>query len=144
MCHSAPHFRRPAAATHRERGTAIPRSVTGRPERRTNRRRPGAWLALLALALQIGFGTTHSAWHFDHLVGHLGPFSASDSDIAADGIAASGPRDRRHAPGAPNGPDLDHCAVGLGLLAGASFVIAGPAPLPVPTGADPTRLEAPF
>jgi hypothetical protein len=116
--------------------------VIGRLERKTNRRPLGAWLALLALALQIGFGTAHSAWHFDHLVGPLGPFGASDGEIAVHGIAAGSPRNMPPAPIAPKKPYLDHCAIGLGLLAGASFLVAGPASLPVPTDADPAYLGA--
>jgi hypothetical protein len=137
-----PRFRHIAASAHCERGAAIRRFVTGRPERKTNRRRFGAWLALLALALQIGFGTAHSARHFDHLVGYLGPFGASGGEIAAHGIAAGGSQNTPPAPTTPKKPDLDHCAIGLGLLASVSFLDAGPAPLPVPTGADPAHLEA--
>jgi hypothetical protein len=129
-------FCAPAVTADRERDAVIRRSVTGRPEPKWNRYRFGAWLALLALALQVGFATEHSARHFDHLVGPLG--------ASSHGIAASGALDRHKgsSPCPPASPDLDHCAIGLGLLAGASVVLAGSAPLPAPTGIDPAYLEA--
>jgi hypothetical protein len=99
------------------------------PKREAGKRRLGAWLALIALAFQVGFGTAHSAWHFDHLVGALG---GSDHRIAV-GDSRSG----QPAPGAPASPDLDHCAIGLGLLAAGNFIIAGPMQLPVPTCVEP-------
>jgi hypothetical protein len=99
------------------------------PKRKANRRRLGAWLALIALALQIGFSTAHSAWHFDHLVGLLG---GSDQRIAA-----SDSRSGQPSPDTPVSPDLDHCAIGLGLLAAGNGIIAGATPLPVPTRVEP-------
>lgn len=102
-------------------------------KREAIRRRPGAWLALISLLLQIGFGTAHTARHFDHLVGGFG---GSGNEIAA------GLQDDQPVPGAPAGSDLDRCAIGLGLLASANFVTVGPMPLPVPTAADPLYLEA--
>ena len=108
--------------------------MTSRPDRELRRHRLGAWLALLALALQIGFGTAHSAWHFDHLVG---VFGGSDHPIAASGNPSDQP-----SPGAPSSPDLDRCAVGLGLLAGGSAIIAGLLPLHVPTCVTAVSLHA--
>ncbi len=93
-------------------------------KREAIRRRPGAWLALISLLLQIGFGTAHTARHFDHLVGGFG---GSGNEIAV------GLQDDQPVPGAPAGSDLDRCAIGLGLLASANFVTVGPMPLPVPT-----------
>ena len=52
-----------------------------------------------------------------------------------------GPAPGRRRPGSP---DLDHCAICLGLLASANFVAAAPTPLPVPAGADLVYLEAAF
>jgi len=95
------------------------------PKREAGKRRLSAWLALIALAFQVGFGTAHSAWHFDHLIGPLG---GSDHRVAL-GDSRSG----QPAPGAPASPDLDHCAIGLGLLAAGNGIIAGAMPLLVPT-----------
>jgi hypothetical protein len=108
--------------------------VTSQPDRELGKRRLGACLALLALALQIGFGTAHSAWHFDHLVG---AFGGSDHRVVASGKESGQPL-----PGAPGNPDLDRCAVRLGLLAGGSAVIAGPLPLPIPTCVAAVGLHA--
>ncbi len=97
-------------------------------------RRPvGAWLALVALAFQLAFGTAHTAWHFDHLVGALAGFDQE-----------SGARNPQPGPfpGGHGSPDIDHCAVGLGLLAGASGIIAGSAPVLVPTRVEPARPQA--
>jgi hypothetical protein len=99
------------------------------PKRKAARRRLGAWLALIALAFQVGFGTAHSAWHFDHLVGPLGGFDHR--------IAVGDSRSGQPAPSAPASPDLDYCAIGLGLLAAGNFIIAGPMQLPVPTRVEP-------
>jgi hypothetical protein len=107
-----------------------------------DKRRLGAWLALLALALQIGFSTAHSAWHFDHLVGHLAPFSGTDNEVAAHGITPGDPRNLPPGSPAPKTPDLDHCAIGLGLLASANFIAAGSTPLAIPTDAGHIHLEA--
>ena len=129
-----PRFRCPEAPGHQERGAAIGGNVSEGRKREAIRRRPGAWLALISLLLQIGFGTAHTARHFDHLVGGFG---GSGNEIAA------GLQDDQPVPGAPAGSDLDRCAIGLGLLASANFVTVGPMPLPVPTGADPSTSKQP-
>jgi hypothetical protein len=89
------------------------------------RRRVGAWLAVVGLLLQAGLGAAHSARHFDHLVGH--PFLAAAvaaSELSADPGCPS--------PATPGSPDLDHCAIGLGLAAAGNGVLptAGTVPLP--------------
>lgn len=96
----------------------------------------GAWLALLGLLLQVGLGATHSARHFDHLVGPLG---AADPALAA-GELPGGPV--APSPDGPTPPGLDHCAIGLGLAAAANIVLADPAPTPLRPDFEVARLEA--
>lgn len=132
-CLVRPAFPQPCRL-RRERDAALGRSVISRPEPEAGKRRLGVWLALLALAFQVGFSTAHSAWHFDHLVGPLG---GSDHRTAA-GDSPSG----QPSPGAPASPDFDHCAIGLGLLAAGSGIIAGAMPLPVPTRVEPVSPSA--
>jgi len=89
-------------------------------------RRFRAWLALVSLVLQIGFATAHAARHFDHLVGPLG---------TANPAIAAGELHRTPAAPPPDGPatpGLDHCAIGLGLAAAGSVVLADAGLVPLP------------
>ena len=92
------------------------------------RRRFGAWLAVASLLLQIAFATGHSARHFDHLVGAI--------DRTGNGLGVDTSKGAPASPGpaSPVGRDLDHCAVGLGLAATASAILANAEPLPLSPG----------
>ena len=84
------------------------------------RRRCGTWLALAGLFLQVWLTTAHSAWHFDHLVG---PVVGHGSALA---VAMVTSEHGSPSPDTPASPDLDHCAVGLGLAAAGHGVLARP------------------
>lgn len=98
--------------------------------------RAGAWLAVVGLALQILLGTAHSARHFDHLVGSPG----RTHDVAFGDAAQSGPESP---PGnGPVVPELDRCAIGLGLAAGGCGVLADPGRFCEPAAIDAPALAA--
>jgi hypothetical protein len=98
----------------------------------------GAWLALAAILLQIAFAAGHSARHFDHLVG------AIDSVGSGLGVETTRGAPASPVPASPAGRDLDHCAVGLGLAATASAILANAEPLPLPPGFLLARLQRPI
>ena len=91
--------------------------------------------ALAALFLQVWFTAAHSAWHFDHLVG---PVVGHGSALA---VAMVTSEDGSPSPGTPAIPDLDHCAIGLGLAAAGHGVLVTPDLLPPPPARADARLE---
>jgi hypothetical protein len=97
-------------------------------------RRVAARLAILGLLLQVGLGAAHSARHFDHLVGHLLP-------TAALGVAQLSNHPRGPSPAAPAAPDIEHCAIDLGLAASGSFVLPNAGDVPLPPVYEAARLD---
>ena len=96
-------------------------------------RRVTAWVALLGLLLQVGLAAAHSARHFDHFVGHLLPAAPATAELSSD----SG----RPSPAAPVSPAFDHCAIGLALAAGGSFMLPADGSLALPKLRETARLE---
>lgn len=97
-------------------------------------RRVGAWLAILGLLLQVGLTAAHSARHFDHFVGDL-------LAAASQGPATLSSDPGFPSPAAPVAPNLDHCAVGLGLAASGSFVLPAAGAVPLPPVRQTARLK---
>src|SRR4051794_31031491 len=98
-------------------------------------RRFGAWLAVFGLLLQVGLGAVHSARHFDHLVGHLALSAVPSAGVAASADPGS------PWPESPSAPDLDHCAIGLGLAAAGNSVLPAADLVPLPSTRQRLRLE---
>ena len=98
-------------------------------------RRLGAWLAVFGLLLQAGLGAAHSARHFDHLVGHLAFFVGTPGAVEASADPGS------PSPDAPSSPELDHCAVGLGLAAAGIGVLPAGDAVPLPSARQRARLD---
>lgn len=97
-------------------------------------RRVAARLAILGLLLQVGLVAAHSARHFDHLVGHLLP-------TASLGVAELSNDRHSPSPAAPAAPDIERCAVDLGLAAAGSFVLPNGGLVPLPPVYEAARLE---
>ena len=98
-------------------------------------RRLGAWLAVFGLLLQAGLGAAHSARHFDHLVGHLAFFVGTPGAVEASADPGS------PSPDAPSSPEIDHCAVGLGLAAAGTGVLPAGDAVPLPSARQRARLD---
>ena len=98
--------------------------------------RVGAWLAILGLLLQVALGAVHSAHHFDHLVGNLVPTASLGSPELSSDTGSPSP-----SPAAPIAPNIDRCAVGLGLAASGSFVLPAAGIVPLPPVRETVRLE---
>ena len=94
-------------------------------------RRLGAWLALLALALQLGLsiGHVHKAsvdW------GHTAGLSSAKSSI--------GPEDGRSPAGNPAAPAEDQCPICFGLAVSGTFILVTAIPAVLPLASEPKRL----
>jgi len=96
-------------------------------------RRLGAWLALLALALQLGLSIGHV-----HRVGAnwghaVGPSSAKPS---------IGPEDGRSPVGNPAAPTEGQCPICFGLAASGTFILAAALPVILASFLETARLVA--
>jgi len=103
-----------------ERITAIPRRL-------------GAWLALLALALQLGLASGHV-----HKVGPDWGHAAGLSS-AKPGI---GPENGRSPPGNPTAPAEDQCPICFGLAVSGTFILAVALPIVLASFLGTARLVA--
>jgi hypothetical protein len=95
-----------------------------------------AWLALVALALQICLFTVHSARHFDHLIG---PFSMTEAAVAA---AEGSTEAESPSPNTPTRHGFDHCAIDFGLAAAGHAMVAEPARIPLQSNFETAPLAA--
>src|SRR5215831_98808 len=95
-------------------------------------RRLGAWLALLALALQLGLsiGHVHKAsldW------GHTAGLSSAKPSI--------GPEDGRSPAGKPPAPAEDQCPICFGLAVSGTFILAVALPVVLASVLGAARLD---
>jgi Protein of unknown function (DUF2946) len=96
-------------------------------------RRFGAWLALLALALQLGLSIGHV-----HKVGanwgHAAGLSSAEPSI--------GPGDDRSPAGNPAAPAKDKCPICFGLAVSRTFILAVALPVILASFLETARLVA--
>ena len=96
-------------------------------------RRLGAWLALLALALQLGLSIGHV-----HKVGanwgHAAGLSSAEPNI--------GPGHDRSPAGNPAAPAKDKCPICFGLAASRTFILAVALPVILASVLETARLVA--